>query len=159
MTDDYERDFGDFNNLPWGVQLVPNLFNNVADAGDGNPGVQRAMRNWTKLWLSGGAMDHDIDANSYNISGNEITGNIVSGSQGIHTQLTGDKFKSSQRGDFQQLDVSGSFCMFNQGNGFSGRTANRQEGEIYYDTSGDSLDRWQTGATTPSGGAWIEIGT
>jgi len=75
-TDDKERDFGDFSSLPYGGLMVPELFNNTGNAGDGYPGLQAAIRNWTKYWLSGGTIDHDVDLNSNDITGAQTISSV-----------------------------------------------------------------------------------
>jgi len=87
MSSDEERDFGDFESLPYLGLMVPELFNNTGNAGDGYPGLQGAVRNWTKKWLSGGAMDHDINLNTYDLTGDQSN---ISGFQTFNSdQITG----------------------------------------------------------------------
>ena len=42
------RDFNEMTILPWPGKIMPQLFNDVEDAGDGYPGLQRCMKTWTK---------------------------------------------------------------------------------------------------------------
>ncbi len=63
VTNEFERDLNDtsFLGRPGRVDMV--VFQNVADAGDGYPGLQRAFRNY----LHDGGMENDIDMNDLSI--------------------------------------------------------------------------------------------
>ncbi|MHA1408730.1 MAG: hypothetical protein ACTSQY_00180 [Candidatus Odinarchaeia archaeon] len=66
-SDKYVRDFLDADRLRRFNRLDPRLFQNTDDAGDGKPGLQKALRNWVKHYLSDGVNESDIDLNNNTI--------------------------------------------------------------------------------------------
>lgn len=44
MTDRYTRTFADFENHPWPGKILPEYFEQIANAGDGNAGLQRMIQ-------------------------------------------------------------------------------------------------------------------
>lgn len=107
------RDFTDYANQPWPGKAIPLVFNNIADAGDGYPGVQWAMRVWTKDYLHSGAMETGLDMNSQAIWAGDITGTLdyisgfemISANTGQFAHLTG--FSPIQLGT--NLDFQGTY--------------------------------------------------
>jgi len=79
VTNDKERDFEEINTrLRFQGRFDPRLLNNVNDAGDGFPGLQKLLRNWVQYWvkyyLHNGVLEQDLDLNNKNIdNSNEIT--------------------------------------------------------------------------------------
>ena len=93
QTNEFERDLTDQTQLkrPGRVDMV--VFQNIPDAGDGSPGIQRCFRNY----LHEGGMEKDIDINSHDIknvinvtmSGDiNITGELVFPSATLHSSGT-----------------------------------------------------------------------
>ena len=64
----YERDFNDQSALKRPGRLDFRTLNNVDDAGDGHPGVQKAMRNY----IHEGGMEKDIDLVTHGIIGTSV---------------------------------------------------------------------------------------
>jgi len=102
-SSDKERDFTAYEESNYPGMIIPEMFNNTGDAGDGNPGMQRAIRNWTTWWLHSGNMDSGLHVAGYDITGVEnifastitgqnISGDLISGTRGYFTtDLTGIK--------------------------------------------------------------------
>ena len=91
-TNDKERDFADFSNQAWPGKILPEYFNNVSDAGDGNPGLQRAVRNWAKWYLHSGNLDSGINASNedvFNVANLNVNDSGVFGNRIITTDVTG----------------------------------------------------------------------
>ena len=63
VTNEFERDLNNtaFLHRPGRIDMI--VFQNVADCGDGSPGMQRAFRNY----LHEGGMEKDLDVNSHSI--------------------------------------------------------------------------------------------
>jgi len=117
----YERDFGAFSGLKRENRIDFLLFQNVDNAGDGYPGLQKAIRNWVKHYLKDGLMEDQIDMNSNDIvnindieaSNISITGNItISGTvdgvdvSDLKTDVDGfpDELKNLTTAEIQQLE-------------------------------------------------------
>lgn len=87
-TDEYERDFeSPLLRQRFPGRFDPRLLNNVSDAGDGSPGLQKAFRNY----LHEGGMEKDLDVNSFdikNVIDININGEIVFPSATIHSSGT-----------------------------------------------------------------------
>ncbi len=68
VTNEFERDFTNQAQLkrPGRVDMI--VFQNVADAGDGSPGIQRCFRNY----LHEGGMEKDIDFIGFGIKGTSV---------------------------------------------------------------------------------------
>ena len=78
-TDSYERDFFDQVGLRFPGRFDPMLLQNVDNAGDGNPGMQKAMRNWIQHYLHDGIMEQTLDMNSKdidNVNDLDVNGSI-----------------------------------------------------------------------------------
>lgn len=104
MTSDTgQRDFLDFTNARWRGKILPIEFNDIQDAGDGNPGLQAAVKNWSKWYLHSGHMETGLDMTSYpiwnaaEISGTQVyVSDSITGSKGNFTsQLTGVNFTTT----------------------------------------------------------------
>ena len=79
-SDNYERDFDDVGKLRFPGRWDPRLLQNIDDAGDGYPGLQKAVRNWVKYWLHDGVMDQALDLNNQNLdnlNNLDVDGNIT----------------------------------------------------------------------------------
>jgi len=66
-TNDRERDFTDTGKLRFPGRFDPKLLQNIPNAGDGYPGLQRAVRNWVRYYLHEAQMEQNLDLNSHNI--------------------------------------------------------------------------------------------
>lgn len=70
-TDDKERDFNDSGALKRPGRIDLRLFQNIDDAGDGHPGLQKIIRNWVHYWvkyyLHDGVIEQALDMNSKDI--------------------------------------------------------------------------------------------
>lgn len=74
MTDRYTRTFADFENHPWPGKILPEYFEQIANAGDGNAGLQRMIQGA----LSAYGAYHVIEGCEYQSPGvpTEWTGSI-----------------------------------------------------------------------------------
>ena len=92
-----DRDFNDMLNQPWPGKIFPELFNNTQDAGDGYPGLQGAIRNWTKDYLHSGGMETGL-----RVAGNDITGVNLLYVDNIKTYILSEFFGNIEHsgGDF-----------------------------------------------------------
>ena len=155
-SNDRERDFSAYEESNYPGMIIPEMFNNSQDIGDGFPGLQGAVRNWVTWWLHSGNMDSGLHIKGYDITGvnllyaNRIETTLVhdgdltvldgtiSGYKTV-TMLTGVIHRAiiSPRQSDAALFLSGS-----------------QDGELYWDENDESMYRWDNTAET-----WIEIGT
>lgn len=77
-SSDKERDFTAFDEGNYPGMMVPEMFNDVEDAGDGNPGLQRAIKNWAYWYLHSGNIGSGIHMAGYDITGiNNLYGNNI----------------------------------------------------------------------------------
>jgi len=98
------RDFRNWENLPYRGLLVPELFNNTGNAGDGDPGLQRCFRNWVEwVYHSGGInqpldLDNEQIVNPATVTFNEIGHGNMSGAYDIDFD-SGQKHSAIITGD------------------------------------------------------------
>ena len=114
-SDIRERDFAAYEESNYPGMIIPEMFNNTQDVGDGFPGLQAAVRNWVTWWLHSGNMDSGLNLNGYDITGVEnvvfssITGNLISGTKGNFTEsITGlrgkfTEYASGLKADFVNI--------------------------------------------------------
>jgi len=67
-TNEFERDLDDQAGLKRPGRIDLRVFQNIGDAGDGHPGVQRCFRNY----LHEGGMEKDLDLVGYSIKGTSV---------------------------------------------------------------------------------------
>ena len=63
----YERDFENVAGKRFPARYDPREFQNIPNAGDGNPGLQAQIRNWVKYYLHQGFMELALAMNGKNI--------------------------------------------------------------------------------------------
>ena len=68
-SSDKERDFTAFAESNYPGMTIPEMFNNNEDAGDGHPGMQRAIRNWVYWYLHSGNIGSGLHIAGYDITG------------------------------------------------------------------------------------------
>ncbi|MHA1155036.1 MAG: hypothetical protein ACTSQK_02920 [Candidatus Heimdallarchaeota archaeon] len=126
--------------MPWPGKIFPELFNNVQDAGDGFPGLQGAIRNWTKDYLHSGGIETGI----------LMEDNDITGLRGIYGE-TG-YFITGVIGIIPDAHVYGIIRPYEStADPFDSGT---QDGELYWNENDEALYRWEEDIE-----AWIQIGS
>ena len=115
-SNERERDFSAYEESNYPGMIIPEMFNNSQDIGDGYPGLQGAVRNWVTWWLHSGNMDSGLDLNGYDLTG---VSSIIAVSGTIFRGVL-SPYKSSS-------------SPFDSGT---------QDGEIYWNDTDESLYRW-----------------
>lgn len=154
-SSDKKRDFTAFEESNYPGMIVPEMFNDTGDAGDGFPGVQRAIHNYTKWWLHSGNMDSGLHIAGYDITGveafyvNTIQSNV---------QHQGDLTGSQTISGYENLSVASGVIECGILSPYESSSApfdsGTQDGELFWDTVSESLYRWESDIE-----AWIEVGT
>lgn len=140
------RDFTDYSNQPWPGKILPLTFNNVADAGDGFPGVQYAMRIWTKDYLHSGGMETGFDMSSQAIWASDITGNLG--------YISGFEMISANTGQFAHLS---GFSTIGMGSDLDFQDTYNISGIVQLTGSlirVDTTNGLTVGSNTPSSAQW-----
>jgi hypothetical protein len=123
-----ERDFSAYEENNYPGMIIPEMFNNSQDIGDGYPGLQGAIRNWVTWWLHSGNMDSGLHLAGYDITGVE---NVIAQSGTIIRGIISPR----------QDNVVATF------------TNGTQEGELYWSEVDEALYRWHEAEQY-----WIQIG-
>lgn len=111
-SNERERDFTAYAESNYPGMIIPEMFNNSQDIGDGFPGLQGAVRNWVTWWLHSGNMDSGLNIVGFDITGvnllyvDNITGEIdhygnLSG--GANFSISGYDTVNARTGLFTQL--------------------------------------------------------
>jgi hypothetical protein len=155
-SDQRQRDFSAYEESNYPGMIIPEMFNNSQDIGDGFPGLQGAIRNWTTWWLHSGNMDSGLHLAGYDITGVNLLyadrmetdlihdGNLT----GLDGTISGYKIVSMLTGVIVRGIISprqSDVAPFSSGS---------QEGELYWDENDETMYRWDDTAET-----WIEVGT
>ena len=120
VTNEFERDLSNQAQLkrPGRVDMI--VFQNVPDAGDGSPGIQRCFRNY----LHEGGMEKDLDLVGYAIKGTSVNisnaemqqlsaigGATISGTQWGYVGALNQGLTQTSNVNFGQITMSGDIVM------------------------------------------------
>ena len=158
VTNEFERDLTNQAQLkrPGRVDMV--VFQNIPDAGDGSPGIQRCFRNY----LHEGGMEKDLDLIGYAIKGTSVNisnaemqqlSNIgaatISGTQWGYVGNLDQNLRITDSPSFGGLSLTGNLVL--AANSITGTSVDINNAELQQLTN--------IGAATISGTQWGYVGT
>lgn len=147
-SNERERDFSAYEESNYPGMIIPEMFNNSQDIGDGFPGLQGAIRNWVTWWLHSGNMDSGLHLNGHDLTGvNLLYANQIETDVYHNGDLTGVGTLSGYG-----IIATGVFSP-RQDAIVSTFTNGTQEGELYWSEADEALYRWHE-----TNGYWIQIG-